>query len=119
MMRQLILTAVLGPLAGAFAQSQAPLTLRVNTQLVEINAVVTDGHGNPVADLKPGDFEIYDKGKKQEIKVFHVEDQLTACCASAYTWTQPGLNAGISSLPSLFRTEHRAPETRWVSKTAA
>ena len=73
MMRQLVVTAVLVPLAGALAQSQAPLTLRVNSQLVEISAVVTDSHGNPVADLKPGDFEVYDKGKKQEIRLFHAD----------------------------------------------
>src|ERR1035438_5545134 len=63
------------PVAGVVAQApESRLTLRVNTQLVQVSVVVKDGHGNPVTDLKASDFELYDKGKKQEIRVFHVED---------------------------------------------
>ena len=53
--------------------SQPPLTLRVNARLVEVSVVVKDSHGNPVTDLRPSDFELYDRGKKQEIRVFQVE----------------------------------------------
>jgi VWFA-related protein len=61
--------------AGAIAQTtQVPLTLRVNTRLVQFTVVVTDGHRNPVADLKSADFAVYDNGKKQEIRIFEVED---------------------------------------------
>ena len=64
--------------AGVVAQ------LRVNTQLVEVSVVVKDGRGHPVTDLKASDFEIYDKGKQQEIRVFKVEDyQLAAAPAAA------------------------------------
>jgi VWFA-related protein len=66
--------AVLIPLAGAIAQ--APLTLRVNTQLVQFTVVVTDGSGNPVSGLKASDFAVYDNGKKQDVRVFGVEDYL-------------------------------------------
>jgi len=61
--------------AGAIAQGPAPpLTLRVNTQLVQVSVVVRDSHGNPVTDLKASDFELYDKDKRQEIRIFKVED---------------------------------------------
>ena len=66
------------PLGGAIAQTpQPPVTLRVNTQLVQVSVVVRDSHGDPVADLKQGDFEVYDNGKRQEIRVFAVEDYRT------------------------------------------
>jgi len=66
------------PVGGAIAQTpQPPVTLRVNTQLVQVSVVVRDSHGDPVADLKQGDFEVYDNGKRQEIRVFAVEDYRT------------------------------------------
>ncbi|MGD0048066.1 MAG: VWA domain-containing protein [Bryobacteraceae bacterium] len=63
------------PVTYAIAQALEPsVTLRVNTQLVQVSVVVKDSHGNPVTDLKAGDFELYDGGKKQEIRVFNLED---------------------------------------------
>src|SRR5271157_560762 len=68
------ITAALVPVIGAIAQAPQPsVTLRVNTQLVEVSVVVKDGHGTPVTDLKQSDFELYDKGKRQEIRVFQIE----------------------------------------------
>jgi len=40
------------------------------TYLVEVDAVVTDDAGKPVAGLKQEDFEIKDDGKKVEVKTF-------------------------------------------------
>ncbi len=69
------LTLALIPVAAVVAQApESPLTLRVNTQLVEVSVVVKDSRGAPVTDLKASDFEVYDKGKKQAIRVFKVED---------------------------------------------
>src|ERR1022692_3960943 len=66
------------PIRGAIAQTpQPPVTLRVNTQLVQVSVVVRDSHGDPVGDLKQSDFEVYDNGKRQEIRVFTVEDYRT------------------------------------------
>src|ERR1035441_6372924 len=66
------------PVGGTIAQTpQPPVTLRVNTQLVQVSIVVRDSHGDLVADLKQGDFELYDHGKRQEIRVFAVEDYRT------------------------------------------
>ena len=48
-------------------------TLRVETRLVEVNAVVRDSNGSAVAGLTRDDFELEDAGKKQEIRAFSTE----------------------------------------------
>jgi len=45
-------------------------TFRMKVTRVEVSALVVDGEGKPVRDLKAGDFEIYDGGRKQEIQSF-------------------------------------------------
>jgi VWFA-related protein len=42
--------------------------IRVTTNLVQTDVVVTDKYDQPVKDLKLDDFEVYDNGKKQAIK---------------------------------------------------
>jgi len=44
--------------------------LRVTTRLVDVSAVVLDKRGNPVTDLKKEDFEVFDDGKRQDIRLF-------------------------------------------------
>ena len=61
--------------SGTPAPSAAPL--RVTTRLVQINVLVHDHHGTPIADLAKDDFEISDHGKVQSVAVFTVES-LTA-----------------------------------------
>jgi len=53
----------------AFAQDNS--TIRVETRLVQITAIVRDKHG-AVADLTKNDFEIRDKGKARTIATFSV-----------------------------------------------
>ena len=48
------------------------LNLRVSVNLVQIDAVVTDSHGNHVTDLSAGDLELLVGGKPQTIKVFEI-----------------------------------------------
>ncbi len=63
----------------SFSQSQAAQPIRsqapenvihVNVNLVQMDAVVTDSHGNPVENLKPEDFEVLQDGKPQKITNF-------------------------------------------------
>jgi VWFA-related protein len=49
------------------AQDQEQV-VRITTNLVQIDAVVTDRNGKQVTDLGPSDFEIYEDGRAQEIK---------------------------------------------------
>lgn len=44
--------------------------VRVTTNLIQIDAVVTDSRGNLITDLKPEDFEIIVNGKPQPITAF-------------------------------------------------
>lgn len=66
---------------SAFAQTQPVPTpppaivdsddvVKISTQLIQLDVVVTDKKGNQVTDLKPEDFEIYENGKKQDISNF-------------------------------------------------
>ncbi len=54
-------------------QPQQPKTgtdeiLRITTELVQTDVVVRDKNDQPVIDLKLADFEVYENGKKQEIR---------------------------------------------------
>ncbi len=62
---------------------QAP-PLRVTTHLVQVNVIVQDKKGEPVADLTKDDFALFDQGQPQEISSFSVES-LRALPAPAQT----------------------------------
>jgi len=49
-------------------QGGAEDVVRVTTELVQADAVVTDKNDQIVSDLGLDDFEIFDNGKKQDIK---------------------------------------------------
>ncbi|HTV01585.1 MAG TPA: VWA domain-containing protein [Luteitalea sp.] len=48
--------------------SDARPTFRLKVTRVEVSALVVDDTGKPVRDLKAGDFEIFDDGRKQQIE---------------------------------------------------
>src|SRR5947209_2565202 len=58
----------------AFAQTTQPPTnqdeevVRITTELVQVDAVVTDKNDQPVTDLKMADFDVYDNGRKQDLQ---------------------------------------------------
>lgn len=45
-------------------------SLKITSHLVDVGVLVYDKKGHPVTDLKPEDFELYDEGRKQEIRFF-------------------------------------------------
>jgi VWFA-related protein len=55
--------------AACLGQETGPL-VRVNVDLVQVDAIVTDAQGNHVGDLKPEEFEILENGKAQHITNF-------------------------------------------------
>ena len=59
---------VLAAFAGIAAVAQQEYRLRVTVNLVQVDATVTDSHGNPVPDLQASDFRVLLDGKPQEIK---------------------------------------------------
>src|ERR1044071_3990139 len=65
--------SLLAPIA-AQQQQQPPKqqgdVVRIDTNLVQIDVVVTDKAGRQVTDLKPEDFEVSEDGKKQQVTHF-------------------------------------------------
>ncbi len=59
------------PDTPATARPASPGTpLRVTARLVDIGVVAYDKKGHPFTNLKPEDFEIFDNGRKQEVRFF-------------------------------------------------
>jgi VWFA-related protein len=78
-MKKLRLTStltILGLLCILSMQSSAqqappnPSVIRINVNLVQVDAVVTDSSGKPVTNLKAEDFELLQDGKPQKITNF-------------------------------------------------
>src|SRR5438477_12098399 len=57
------------PAAAPAPAGQVPV-FRAATRLVEVNVVVHDAHGQPVADLKKEDFTLTEHGKPQALRFF-------------------------------------------------
>lgn len=59
---------------ASLAQTPTPTpdddVVKISTNLIQIDATVTDKKGNIVKDLKPEDFEVYENGKKQSLTNF-------------------------------------------------
>jgi VWFA-related protein len=58
------------PATPQTGSTSSSFTLHVTTRLVDVGVVAVDKRGHPVTDLKPGDFEIYDNGRKQTVRSF-------------------------------------------------
>lgn len=57
---------------------ESMMQLRVATHLVQVNVIVNDKHGNPITGLGAKDFSVLDNGKRQEIRSFSVETNVSA-----------------------------------------
>ena len=53
--------------SSAYAQSNESLKVRVAVEMVTVEVIALDKHGNPARNLKAEDFQLYEDGKKQEI----------------------------------------------------
>lgn len=52
---------------------QPEMVLKVTTQLVMVDAIITDKAGNPVTDLKQDEVEVLENGKTQKISVMQLQ----------------------------------------------
>ncbi|MEO8680188.1 MAG: VWA domain-containing protein [Vicinamibacterales bacterium] len=69
----LTMVAASGPVRGqapAAAPQQPPITFRAEVNYVEVDARVLDAQGKFVATLAPGDFQVFEDGKPQDVKLF-------------------------------------------------
>jgi len=55
------------PQPSATPAAIARPVIRISTDLVQIDAVITDKDGKSVVDLRPEDFEVFEDGKKQNV----------------------------------------------------
>ena len=60
--------------ASAQSHDPAPYKISVDVNLVVLNATVRDRKGRMVSDLQERDFEIYEEGVRQSIRLFRHED---------------------------------------------
>jgi VWFA-related protein len=63
--------------AAVIAGQQTPtpsVTFQVEVNYVDIDALVTDGRGNIISDLRKEDFELFEDGKPQDISTFSLVD---------------------------------------------
>ena len=81
-MRQILTLAPLLLITALSAQTPE-VVIRATTRLVQVNVIVTK-NGEPVRGLKKEDFQVFDNGKKQEIRQFS-EDTRAVLPASAET----------------------------------
>src|ERR1044071_737212 len=85
----------LGTIAPVRAQQQqqpAPDdVVRITTNLVQIDAVVTDKSGNPIKDLSASDFEVFQDGKPQKIiSVSYINTEVPERTAEAQRFREKG-----------------------------
>ena len=70
--------------ALVFSQQQSgEYTFRAKTELVLVNVTVRDKNGNPVKDLKPEDFTVFEDNKPQHIVSFDLENTDAVVSSSA------------------------------------
>lgn len=115
------------PQASVSKEQSPPVSdedvVRITTNLVQVDAIVTDKNGKPVADLKPDEIEIFEDGKRQKISHF-------SFISNAPAISQTVKRAGTSSERQRseqqsaewrrrsyqFRKQHRGPPvSRWTS----
>src|SRR5260370_5246607 len=74
-MRKFSIASIAGTLAAQQQPSQdsPQLVLNATERMVQVNVVVHDKKGQPVADLKKEDFQINVDGRVQPISLFSVE----------------------------------------------
>lgn len=103
-----------GLLLPTFAQQPSPQpqtadddeVVRITTNLVQVDAVVTDRDGRHVTDLRPEDFEISEDGRRQEISNFSYVslDSPTAARPAAEARAEKGAPPAPSSRPKAGQT---------------
>ena len=73
--------------------------VRITTNLVQVDAVVTDSKGKLVTDLKPEEMEIFEDGRKQKITHFSLSLEPAAATAEPEPKSKPSANPVTNAPP--------------------
>jgi VWFA-related protein len=52
---------------------ESATVMRATTRMVLVDVIATDRNGNPVTDLKPGDFTVLEDGNRQQVRSFNFQ----------------------------------------------
>src|SRR5262249_9276298 len=85
--------------------------IRISTELVQLDVVVTDKAGRVTTDLTKDDFELYESGKKQVINFFEFVDALNG--------KRRASSEGASALPSGATVTGQGPSAASVGRIFA
>jgi len=83
--------------APANSNTNQTFTIKAQTNVVLVDVRVWDKSGNPVTDLKPEDFKVYEDGVRQEISSFSIEKVAQLDAAAAENGPPPTID--LSTLP--------------------
>ena len=82
-------------------KSDQDQSVQLKTELIEIHAVVTDKHGNPIKNLRKEDFELSENKVTQDIGFFTIENIVgSPANASGNTGTNPAPSAPRPMIPT-------------------
>lgn len=88
-------------LAADPVRSQTPAVVPgVQTEVVRLDAVVTDAHGEVVRDLTEADFQILEDGRPQSVAQFFVVTRPRAGGAPTHAPSEPGVVVQAASTPA-------------------
>jgi VWFA-related protein len=76
-------------------------TLQITTRLVDLGLVAIDKYGKPITDLKPEDIEIYDNGRKQQLRSF----QHPGKAAPASSTEEPSADTFTNAVPTAVQAQ--------------
>src|SRR5690349_7381927 len=87
-------------------QAEGEDVVRITTNLVQVDAVVTDKNGKIVTDLQPNEIEIYEDGHKQKITNFsyYVADSTPTVANGKQVATKPDKNTPFTP-PTILKPE--------------
>jgi VWFA-related protein len=86
---------------SAHVYTPPQLRLTAQAQLVQLEVVVRDPHGQPVSGLKQADFEILDEGKPRAIAAFSVETRGHAPAPELAAAPAPSTMASMGAPPAV------------------
>ncbi|MDR3727207.1 MAG: VWA domain-containing protein [Terracidiphilus sp.] len=97
--------------ANAPQTQEGGVTLKLTSRLVDVGIVAYDKKGHPVKDLKQEDFEVYDNGRKQEIRFFSALVSPSPTQPQVQPQAQAAPNAPPEAVPAEHAFSNRAADT--------